>query len=224
MFDKEVFQNYLTTYKKDFPTWWNDEKYKWEMVKHFQDNFDLDAENFSEMLERSLEKTENLLAGSYYFPRSVLVNMFGKNEPETVRKMFCELFDEKIDIWERIDNFKSKSADLLGKYGTPKENHHQSERAISTYLWLKYPDKYYIYKFSDLKAITKNLHSDCEFISGDYENNIRKCYKFYDEICEELKNDSELVEMFNAQLTENCYPDKELKTLTQDFGFYISKH
>ena len=115
MFNKEIFENYLATYKKDFTTWFQDEKYKWEMVKHFQDNFDLEAENFSEMLKRSLAKTSNLLAGGYYLPRTVLVNMFAQNEPETVRKMFRELFDEKNNIWLRIDNFKSQSNNLLEK-------------------------------------------------------------------------------------------------------------
>jgi len=224
MCDKEIFVRYLEDYKKDFPTWWSDEKYKWEMVKHFQDNFDPEAKNFPEMLKKSLSKTENLLAGNHYLPRSVILNTFAKNEPETVRKMFREIYDEKIEIFERIKNFKSKSEKLFEKYGTEGEGHHQKERAISTYLWLRYPDKYYIYKFTDLQKITRNLNSDFEFVRGDYEHNIRIFYRFYDEICEELKKDDELIKIFKSQLNKNCYPDSELKTLTQDFGFYISKH
>ena len=96
MFDRKIFADYLADYKKNFlPVWWNDERYKWEMIKHFQDNFDLDAENFYEMLKNSLAKTSNLLAGGHYLPRYVVLNIFAKNEPETVRKMFRELFDEK---------------------------------------------------------------------------------------------------------------------------------
>lgn len=120
MFDGEIFKNYLLNYKKNFfPKWWKDEKYKCEMVKNFQENWDLNSKNFSEMLSRSLAKTYNLLAGGHYLPRSVIENVFAKNEPETVRKMFSQLFDEKIDVWARIDNFKSESAKLFEKYGNP---------------------------------------------------------------------------------------------------------
>ena len=36
----------LDGYKKYFPIHWNDEKYKWEAIKYFQDNWNIDAENF----------------------------------------------------------------------------------------------------------------------------------------------------------------------------------
>ena len=222
MFDKEVFQSYLLTYKKDFPTWLNDEKYKWEMVKHFQDNFDLDAENFSEMLERSLKNIS--VKGKLIYNFSVItIKNFSKNEPETVRKMFRELFNEKIDIWTRFENFKSNSEVLFEKYGKFNEKHRQDERAISVYLWLKNPDKYYIYKFSALKNAAERLKSDYKFEKGDYENNIRRFYKFCDEICEEFKKDTELVDLLKNNLTESCYPDKNLKILTTDFVFYVGK-
>ena len=45
----------------------------------------------------------------------------------------------------------------------------------------------------------------------------------YDEICEALKQDSELATMIKSQLTEECYPDPEFKTMTLTFGFYISR-
>lgn len=39
-----------------------------------------------------------------------------------------------------------------------------------------------------------------------------------------LKEDIELVNLFQSQLTDTCYPDPELKTLTIDVGFYISRY
>ena len=50
MFDKTHFELALTNYKKDFSTRWTNEKYKWEAVKIFQDNWDINASNFSDML------------------------------------------------------------------------------------------------------------------------------------------------------------------------------
>lgn len=54
MFDKFRLKEVLIQYKKDFlPKHWKDEKYKWEAVKCFQDNWDVKAEDFADMLSRS---------------------------------------------------------------------------------------------------------------------------------------------------------------------------
>lgn len=225
MFDKEVFENYLTTYKKNFSLNYLKEKYNlWEVVKCFQDNWNIETENFSEMLANSLRKltaTNNLI---YQFA-TVMLRRFAENEPEKVYEMFVNLYDEKIDICERFEKFKSDSEILFEKYRRGNEQKHsQDERAISVYLWLRYPEKYYIYKLFTFDNAVKNLKSDYEFIQGDYANNIRKCYKFGDEICEELKKDVELVEKLKNNLDEDCYSDENLKVLTTDFIFYIGKN
>lgn len=223
MFDKFRLKEVLVQYKKDFlPKHWKDEKYKWEEVKCFQDNWDVKAEDFADMLSRSLSKTYNLLASMNNFPARMITG-FAKTAPEEVRAMYIDLFDETKEVYERINAFKMQSSILLEKYGNGAGQHYQYENAITTYLWLRYPDKYYIYKFGEVKAASDVLESDYRFKKGAYADNIRNFYKFYDEICEELKQDTELVNLFRSQLTSDCYPDPELKTLTFDVGFYISR-
>lgn len=223
MFDKFRLKEVLVQYKKDFlPKHWKDEKYKWEAVKCFQDNWDVKAEDFADMLSRSLSKTYNLLASMNNFPTRMITG-FAKTAPEEVRAMYIDLFDETKEVYERINAFKMQSSILLEKYGNGAGQHYQYENAITTYLWLRYPDKYYIYKFGEVKAASDVLESDYRFKKGAYADNIRNFYKFYDEICEELKQDTELVNLFRSQLTSDCYPDPELKTLTFDVGFYISR-
>lgn len=223
MFDKFRLKEVLVQYKKDFlPKHWKDEKYKWEAVKCFQDNWDVKAEDFADMLSRSLSKTYNLLASMNNFPARMITG-FAKTAPEEVRAMYIDLFDETKEVYERINAFKMQSSILLEKYGNGTGQHYQYENAITTYLWLRYPDKYYIYKFGEVKAASDVLESDYRFKKGAYADNIRNFYKFYDEICEELKQDTELVNLFRSQLTSDCYPDPELKTLTFDVGFYISR-
>lgn len=224
MFDKFRLKDVLVKYKQDFiPTQWGNEKYKWEAVKCFQDNWDVNAADFADMLTRSLAKTYNLLASMNNFPAR-MITVFAKTAPEEVRSMFIALFDENKDVYERIDAFKMQSSILLEKYGNGAGQHYQYENAISTYLWLRYPDKYYIYKFSEIRAVADELESNYRFKKGAYADNIRYFYKLYDEICEELKQDKELVNLLKSQLTDTCYPDPELKTLTFDVGFYISRY
>ena len=221
MFNENNFKDALAQYKKDFvPEHWKAEKYKWEAVKTFQDNWDIKAQNFSEMLDRSLSKTGNLLASNNYYPAGMITN-FAKEAPEEVRAMFLDLFDESKEVYGRINVFKTKSDILLEKYGNGARQHYQSENAITTYLWLRYPDKYYIYKYGEAKAVSDRLKGSYHFKKGTYSDNIRNFFKFYDEICGELKKDTELINLFRSQLTESCYPDPKLKTLTFDFSFYI---
>ena len=224
MFDKFRLKDALVQYKKDFVTMqWGNEKYKWEAVKCFQDNWDVNAEDFADMLNRSLAKTFNLLASMNNFPARMITG-FARTAPEEVRSMFIALFDETKDVYERIESFKMQSFIMLEKYGNGAGQHYQYENAISTYLWLRYPDKYYIYKLGEVKTVADELESDYRFKKGAYADNIRNFYKFYDEICEELKLETELVNLFKSQLTDSCYPDPELKTLTFDVGFYISRY
>lgn len=223
MFDKFRLKDVLAQYKQSFvSTQWGNEKYKWEAVKWFQDNWDVNASDFPEMLSRSLDKTFNLLASNNNFPKGMIVG-FAKAAPEEVRAMFIALFDESQDVFERMNAFKMQSSILLEKYGNGAAQHYQYENAISTYLWLRYPDKYYIYKFGEVKTVSSELESDYRFKKGAYADNIRNFLRLYDEISAALKEDTELVNLFQSQLTDTCYPDPELKTLTIDVGFYISR-
>ena len=223
MFDQFRLKDVLAQYKQSFvSTQWGNEKYKWEAVKWFQDNWNVNASDFPEMLSKSLDKTFNLLASNNNFPKGMIVG-FAKAAPEEVRAMFIALFDESQDVFERMNAFKMQSSILLEKYGNGAAQHYQYENAISTYLWLRYPDKYYIYKFGEVKTVSSELESDYRFKKGAYADNIRNFLRLYDEISAALKEDTELVNLFQSQLTDTCYPDPELKTLTIDVGFYISR-
>lgn len=223
MFNRDRLKNALIRYKQSFVAQrWSDEKYKWKAVKCFQDNWDVNAPDFTDMLNRSLEKSSNLLASANNFPKGMIVG-FSKRAPEEVRSLFIELYDEGKDLWERINAFKMQASVLLEKYGGNAIQHYQHENAITTYLWLRYPEKYYIYKFGEVKTVARELEADYSFKKGAYADNIRNFIRLYDEISVALKEDTELVDLFQSQLTDDCYPDSELKTLTIDVGFFISR-
>ena len=224
MIDKEILYEAIELYKKQFSKWWIDEKFKWQAVKYFKENWNVDADNFSEMIDKAFDANVyySLFVSANHFPAK-MIKGFAKDAPEAVRNMFIDLFDESKDVFKRIDSFKSKSKELLKNYGGEAKNHFQDENSITTYLWLKYPEKYYIYKFSEVKEVSSVLKSDYTFKKGDYENNIRNSINLYDEICGELKNDTELMKIVNSLIDDSCDKDIALKTLTFDFGFYISR-
>ena len=223
MINTEKLAAVVATYKECFLIQWTEEKYKWEAIKHFQDHWDINVPNFAEMFMLATDKTFNLLASKFYYPRQ-MIKGFAEADSEATRAMFINLYDESKDMAERVEKFQSDAAAIKIKYddGTWK-HHYQNSNSISTYLWLRYPDKYYIYKYSECRAVAKELDSDfvpkkskssAYFIGG---------FKLYNEICEYLLADDELVQMLKSSITDTCYPDEALKTLTIDVGFYISR-
>lgn len=224
MFNEHKLDSIITEYKKQFiQSQWLKEKFKWEAVKCFQDNWDISTDNFSEMLINSLAKTGNLLSSKNNFPKDTIINL-SKLYPNEVCKMFIELFDENKNIYKRISTFKENSEALFKKPQKIGNSHYQTENAITTYLWLRYPDKYYIYKFSEVVAVSNELESNYIFKRGEFANNIENFFNFYDEICSKLQSDTELKSMLNSVITDTCYSDPKLKTLTLDVGFFISRY
>ena len=224
MFDEFRLKEALVSYKRDFAQkLWPNEKYKWQAVKCFQLNWDVNATDFAEMLKKSLSATANLLASVNNFPAR-MIQKFAEIVPEEVRAMYIELFDESKDVYERINSFKLKSSILLERYGNGAAQHYQNENSISTYLWLRYPDKYYIFKLSEVKVVASELESDYRFKKVAYADNIHNFYALYNEICAELQKDDELRNMLAAQVDSTCYSDLEMRTLTIDVGFYISRY
>lgn len=223
MFDNEKLMAALTAYKQYFPLHWKDEKYKWEAVQYFQNNWDIEAENFLDMFMKATDKTFNLLASMNNYPRA-MIRAFAEEEPETVRDMFIVLYDETRNLDERIEKFEMMAEDLRVRYDDGSWKHHyQSANAISTYLWLRYPDKYFIYKYSEVRATAKELCSDFVPKKGSGVANIAGGFKFYNGIRAVIAKDDELDAMLKNALEQNCYPDFTKTTMTVDVGFFISR-
>ena len=219
----EKLQPVLDGYKTYFPTHWNDEKYKWEAIKHFQDNWNIDAENFGDMFKKATDKTSNLLASGYAYPRAMITN-FAKADDEGTRSMFRALFDESVDLAQRVSTFQAAAEDMRVKYDDGTwYNHYQSTNAISTYLWLRFPDKYYIYKYELLRAAATELSSDYRPKRNGSVDSLIGGFQLYDEICSVIAADESIKAMIQNALLSSCYPDPEMKTATIDVSFYLSR-
>lgn len=211
-------------YKQYFPEHWEDEKYKWEAVKHFQDNWDIDAPNFGEMFAKATSKAGNLLVSKNVYPTGVILE-FARADDNATREMFRNLFDENLDLAERITEFRTRSEEMRQKYGNGEwKNHYQTINYISTYLWLKYPDKYYIYKYMIFKECAALFDDSYSPKANGAVDNVIGGFQMYDEIRKVLMADDEFREMLSSALTDLCYPDPEFVTATIDFGFYTARY
>jgi len=223
MFNQEKLAAVIAAYKEYFPEHWKDEMYKWEAIQHFQKHWDVNAENFLEMFMEATDKTFNLLANMNNYPRG-MIKAFATADAEAVRGMFINLFDESRNLAERIEQFQASADEMRVKYddGTWRQ-HYQGENAITTYLWLKYPDKYYIYKYSEVRAFAKAVDSDFVPKKGGSTFNVEGGLKLYNEVREIIKQDPEMDKLLKDGLKDSCYPDPEKVTMTIDVGFFVSR-
>lgn len=226
MLDDNLFNEWLQAYKRDLPGFWKDERYKWVAVRTFQENWDINAEDLRGMLERALADCDNLLTTVNRFAAGMLMGFAGQY-PDRVRAMLIDLFDESKDLFERIDAFKKECDDWREETKDWNEsrgkgyNHYQDENSITTYLWLKYPTKHYIYKYGIARALWQEFQTGRPIKKGAYASNVRNDEATYGEIRERLAADPDLRGILDSLLDENCDHDDALHTLTVDFGHYV---
>lgn len=223
MIDLEKLQTILKEYKRDFEQRWPAERYKWEAVYCFQTNWDFMARDFEEMFIAATAQTKDLLTSVNYYPRGVMRGFAAVNRDAT-RAMFSRLYDEKKDLTERVEQFQEAAEQIRREYGEGIwKQHYQKLNAISIYLWLRYPDTYYIYDYSECRVVAKELGSSFIPRRGAHAGNLIGAYALYDEICDVVGADLELQQLFHSQLQDKCWPDKKARTLTIDFCRYISR-
>ena len=146
MINHEKLSAIEAAYLKYLPDYWNGESFKWKAIQHFQKHWDIEAADFAAMLDQALAKTYNLLSSGYYYAKAMIVT-FAQEDPEGVRAIFRLLYDETWNLAERVDRFIAYAEDRkLNHNDVGWKNHFQDIKAVSIYLWLRYPDKYYIYK------------------------------------------------------------------------------
>lgn len=223
MFDKNVLTELLTKYKERFNDRWASEQYKWIAIKQFQDRWEIEAKEFAKMFEAATSKTENLLAAKNFYPKKMILE-FANADQEATRKMFRNLYDENQDLGTRIKNFQDSAKALQNQYRKEKwDNTYQKANAISVLLWLKYPDKYFIFKSRSFKALCSILGIHTNTKVSDSVESLLEAYSCFEEVRRSLIEDRQLVSLLETKLNSDCYPDRTLHTLTQDFCYFVSQ-
>ncbi|WP_421808704.1 DUF3883 domain-containing protein [Flagellimonas sp.] len=219
--NRQILKSYISEYKTNFKKIHNQEIYKWKAIKQFQDHFNLESKDLHQNLNISLSKAGNLLASGTYYPKKMLLSNTHKS-PEIIRKMFRALYDEEANILERIENFRVDFK-KLNSTNFDDLNDYQDHRAILVYLSLRYPERYFLYKFRMFKDFAKKINFTYKPISGRLDN-IGQFLNLCELIRYEIQNDQELLSLHDNRLDHNCYIDKNHNVLTQDFIYATVRH
>lgn len=207
---QELIAKYKELIRKDGNT---GELYKWQCVEHFQDNFNIDAPDFAEMLKTSLKKRKNLL----YFNSSGFILAAAKYFPEKTREMFRKLYNEKEDLHSRLISFQQQASILLpaliSKINRKKVMHEQDERTLSFYLAMMYPKKYPLYMSKIYDFMLLHLPDEVERPTGErFLHFIQVGHEFSDLI----EKDEELQDLVVNTLNEECFNGNQSLMIFQD--------
>lgn len=220
--DIDKLRNIISYYKKNVKNISLDEIYKIETIKTFQQNWDINAKDFYEMISNSLSKSKNLLASRNYFPKNMIL-YFAQKDPEMVRDMFVNLFNETISLSRRIDSFRDSSDMLLKQYGNENmSNHYQYLNAISTYLFFRFPEKYCIYKEGKFKAFASKIGYNNIPKRGSFEI-LEAYYNMCDWVLDFVKSDEELVQMAFSRFNGLNFGDNGLHLIVEEIIYIGSR-
>lgn len=200
----EFIERYIEILEKDGDP---NEAYKYQAINTFQSNWNIEAEDFHQMLRNSFRDVSNLLyQNSWGF-----INKSAEHFPEEVREMFRKLYDDTVDISERIKRFQNDSKKLLpkvkNKLNLKKFSTQQDERTISVYLAFRYPEKYILYKADYYLKF-------CELLNINYGKTGERFLHFQelaDQIISEgLLNHAKLLDTYRNLYSKPDWDDKYL--------------
>ena len=222
---KPVLAGYLTYFPKYFP---HGEDFKWEAVQHFRNHWDLNAQDFGAMFKEATSKVDALLDTGYAYPRAMILN-FAAADPEATREMFRNLFHGSQELPERIKAFLTSAESLRSQYDDGSwHNHYQNTSAISVYLWLKYPDQYYVYRYSVSRDIANELEFDAPPKRDGSTDSLLNSYRLYEELRTSLSKTEAITQMISQTLKTapagKYWPDTHWNTAAVDLGFYLSRY
>ncbi len=193
----------------------------WESQQLFQEQWDLEAPEITQMYDRSLQnsQTKRLWKREAYEPKRMML-AFMEMQADFVGYMFKDLFNEEKSIGGRVDRFVFHCDELLQEYKQqfPRSidnNHYHGDRyqMLSLYLTFRFPELYTYYDgIAFWKVLgrwgTANLPA-----ADDFE---RFC-KISRTIYTLLAKDEELLQLHEKRLIEGKHYQEKSLLVVYDF-------
>lgn len=218
---KELFEQYksfLQSHNK------NNRLHYWESQSLFQRHWDTDSEEFLGMYDQSLQSsiTQRLWKREAYEPKHMMME-FIQLDPQWVRQMFNELFDESKSVEGRTGRFLFYCDLLLENYkktnpASIENNHYHDDgyQIIFLYLTFRYPSLYTPYNHEAFVNFLKKVQAVDPPIVPDVERYVKVSRILY----KMMSNDDELMELNQNRLVPGeSYMEESMMMV---FDFYLA--
>jgi hypothetical protein len=202
-----------------------EEGYKFKAVDTFQKNFDINAPDLVGMLERSIEHN-NLVAGSNYLPRRMLL-ILAQEHPEETRQALKTLFTEGQSNAKRINAAKAAFDAIMSKRNAVagEEAHtYIGIRFLSLLLGFHFPNECNAIKPAEWKVFCKYVDEDFAIPNGTLAGDR---YAYYEPHIDALRNyirTIPAVQGLREQLTRGlAFKDEEFRWMAQDVIYVTAR-
>ena len=199
------------------------ELFKWEAVKTWRDAWFKPKESFSSFGERFSAARKDLgwfMDNSRMHPSTGVVKLWEK-EPDTVERLFDELFVETRDVRQlqnQMDAFISKYEALRQKHFPGNWSYKHDRHSVSVFLSMNDPDFNFVFKSNE--AHTMAQYTEYGFdIGAGMSFKLENYYDLCNEVVQALKEHESLLEKHFDKLTEKCYRDESLHLLAFDLMY-----
>lgn len=221
-------QHYLQQYRKYLSTSNAQEQrlYIWESQRIFQENWDMDAEDWAAMYDRSLRnsKTKRLWKREAYEPKRMMLELI-RLQPDFVRTMFFDLFNEEKSLEGRVGRFVYYCDMLLQEYKEqhPRSidnNHYHDDDygMVSLYLAFRYPGRHTLYEPAGFRLLLEKLGSGDIPKANDMERFVKVTHTLY----KFMQKEEGLLELHRQRLQEGLHYIGESLLVVYDFYRYCT--
>lgn len=215
-FEKSFRSNYLNPNQKGAL----ERKWKYVSIANFQKYWNIHDPDFASTFYKATSQ-DNLFMMGRINARKIMRD-FALYLPEQVRQIFVHLYDEEIELKERIKAFKKECSECLELYNQSAKKmlrrHGQSNEVISIYLYLRYPDRYFRYHYRSYLAYAQCTEMDVTPKRGDVVGYFKCCH----DVSRQLEAHPGLNQIFNELKEEEYYySDLSRHVMTSNFMSFL---
>jgi len=159
----QLLNSLLAEYKASLNNRADNEWHKpWKSLEMFDYHWDIEAREFDRMFDDSFGGDCYLWEGEDFHPKSSML-YYSTQNPDLVRSMFIDLFDENRDIVGRIHRFVDQCDQLRTYHSkgiTKRESHYHGDRKmVFVYLAFRYPEKYTLYEGAGFRKLLEQVNA-----------------------------------------------------------------
>ncbi len=219
-YEEKSIEELKEEYKRLFRKRFGMQKYIWKAPDTFNKIWNPNGNPLPMMIENATRDAEIILEADLFHPRKILVELAMHNS-DAVRDSLNMLFDEERDLQERCEQFSGILYGLGKTYNINKGETYQGYNAMSTYLWLRYPSKYYFYKYSVNAEVARRFGIQTAGLRETEYSKMIKGFQLFDSVREFLAKDEELMHIVDETLSDDCFRDDDYHCLATDFCFFL---
>ena len=211
----------IKLYKEKFKLWLKEQEdfkevYKYENLINYRANWDIDSNDFHSMYDNSFKSriSNSLWGGSVNSAKSVML-LFIQTNPEYVRSMFKDLYNEDKDLMLRINRFALHCEEMMDQLPNNKlkpVDHKHSLKLMSVYLSFHDPSLYTLVSYNAFKRMLELL--EVREVPQEFE--MERLFKLSRVLYKILSSDEDLIEAHQNLIPEQYRTESNL-LLVHDF-------